>query len=194
MWQEFKPTIYFLLRFFGTYAVLSILYGLFIRGYDVREPAELDSFTRLIVNQVGGISTAIGYDVDYRRDDHLNYVGAESETTYDSLYLNGQSAIAVEEGCNGLNVMILFVAFILAFGGQRVRAVWFIPLGLVIIHLSNLARLLALAVLNVDFEGRFFHFFHKYGFTAVIYAVVFVLWFTWVQFVVKSDNANPEAA
>ena len=191
MWQEFKPTLYFLLRFFGTYIILSLAYGLYIKHYDEQSPALLDPFTRIIINQVGKISSSLGYKSETIQNDHLNYPKSGYAQTFDSLLLNDKRAIAVEEGCNGLNVMIMFVAFIFAFGGWKSRnSLWFLPLGLIFIHFSNLLRLFLLAWLNVDHDGRMFHFFHKYGFTAVSYASVFLLWFVWVRNYAKSPKVD----
>lgn len=180
MWQQFKPTIYFLLRFFGVYLVLSVAYGLYINQYDTASPAQTDPFTRMITYQCSGSSQWLGYRSQVIEDDHRNYTSNE-EQTYDSLWLNDQYAISIEEGCNGLNLMILFVAFIIGFGGSPLRQLLFIPAGLLFIHLANLGRLLLLSWLNIEWSAEAFHFFHKYGFTAVIYLAIFLLWYLWVM-------------
>jgi hypothetical protein len=48
-----------------------------------------------------------------------------------SILIEMRSALNVYEGCNGINVMIVFVAFIFAFGGSGKKMTWFIPLGIV---------------------------------------------------------------
>jgi len=173
-------TVFFLMRFFAVYLALSWVYGRYIAHYDTLDPPRTDPFTREVVYEVTRLASWLGYETDVKLDDHLIYPAAE-EQTYDSIHLNGLIGVGVEEGCNGLSIMILFVAFVLSFGGNAQQAAWFVPAGLVFIHLANLGRILFLAILNVDFGGKHFHFFHKYGFTAVIYAAVFALWFVWVQ-------------
>lgn len=197
MWSDFRPTLLFLFRFFLTYGLLSAAYGFFIKQYDQAEPQVRDPFTHWVVEQVAQIAKWQGYEVVIEENAHLNYAKTAEEQTFDTLIFNDIRAIAVEEGCNGLSVMILFVSFVLAFGGNFQRLLWFIPAGLLLIHLSNLIRLYLLAILKVDFEGQYFHFFHKYGFTAVIYLSVFLLWYVWVQFLVKPSahkNANEARA
>lgn len=180
MLKEFKPTIFFLLKFFGIYLIGSLLYGLFISSYDTKAEPQLDPITRAVTYNCVQVASVFGYTSTIVQDDHLNRT-SETEQTYDSVYLNETYAISVEEGCNGINIMILFVAFVVGFGGKLKPMLLFIPLGLVFIHISNIVRLLLLALLNVELGGRAFHFFHKYFFTAVIYLAVLLLWYLWVR-------------
>ncbi len=76
--------------------------------------------------------------------------------------------------------MIVFAAFLAAFGGSMKKLGWFLPLGIVLIHLSNLARIILLYVVAVGYQ-HYFYYVHKYVFTAAIYAMVFALWIVWVK-------------
>lgn len=178
MWREFRPTLLFLAKFVIIYLLGSGLYGIYIAQYDLKE--SLDPATRWVTYQCASTAGLMGYEPEVIQDDHLNWTNGP-EQTYDSLWLDTQCAISVEEGCNGLNVMILFVAFVIGFGGRWLNMLIFIPSGLIFIHLANIGRLMLLSLLNVEFEGQGFHFFHKYGFTAVLYLAILVLWYFWVM-------------
>ncbi len=180
MWQEFKPTIFFLAKFFGVYLALSWLYGLYIGAFDTQAQPQVDPITREVAQHCTQTGNLLGYEPFVLENDHLNRE-TPPEQTYDSIWFDGVYAISVEEGCNGINIMILFLAFIIGFGGKLINTVIFIPLGILFIHLANIGRLLLLSLLNVEFEGTAYHFFHKYGFTAVIYAAVLFLWYLWVM-------------
>lgn len=179
MWQEFKPTVFFLLKFFVLYLGLSTAYGLYIGAYE--SDAKVDPATRVVARHCSGSAGLLGYQTQIVEDDHLRRESLP-EQTYDSLWFDDIYAVSVEEGCNGLNVMILFVSFVIAFGGSWRAMLWFIPAGLLFIHLANLGRLLFLSLMNVEWGGRGFHFFHKYGFTAVLYLAILVLWYLWVMY------------
>jgi len=179
MWKEFKPTILFLIKFFGIYFLFSMLYGFYIGKYDTASPPETDPVTNYITVSCGKTASLFGYTPEIVWDDHLN-AETKSEVTYDSLWLDNAYAISVEEGCNGINIMILFIAFVVAFGGKLINMLIFIPAGILFIHVSNIGRLMLLSLLNVEWGGQAFHFFHKYGFTAVIYLSVLLLWYLWV--------------
>lgn len=180
MWKEFKPTILFLVKFFAIYGILSFGYGRYIQYYDTLNEPQTDPVTSFVTFNCTNSATIFGYEPVIVQNDHLNHSDAELEQTYDSIWLSGKYAISVEEGCNGINIMILFLAFVVAFGGKLLNTVIFIPVGILFIHASNIGRLMLLSLLNVEFDGRAFHFFHKYGFTAVIYLSILFLWYLWV--------------
>lgn len=180
MWKEFKPTILFLVKFFVIYFVFSWLYGLFISNYDMAETPATDPITRFVTYNCTRTASFMGYEPEVVEDDHLNR-DVLPEQTYDSVWLDDMYAVSIEEGCNGINIMIIFVAFVVAFGGKLINMLIFIPAGLIFIHLANIGRLLLLSLLNVEWGGRAFHFFHKYGFTAVLYVAILILWYLWVM-------------
>ena len=180
MLKEFGPTLRFLLRFFGAYGVLALLYALFIRSYDTMEPPRLDPFSRWVSHQVEWVEeTFLGREVEVIEDYHLEFA-AQPEQTYDGFLVDGKYTVALEEGCNGLAMMYLFASFVFAFGGSVRTMALYIPAGLLFLHAANLFRLAWLIELNMAGEGTWFHFFHKYGFTGVIYGAVFLLWVLWV--------------
>jgi exosortase family protein XrtF len=164
---EFKPTIFFLGKFLGLYIAGNLAYGLFVTAY---EPCP-DPATRTVSEQTGFVLTTFGWPVDVY-DHHRK---ATSMLRY-----NDREILAVYEGCNGLNTMIIFVAFIIAFGPINKKLWWFIPLGLLIIHLSNLLRI-TLLFFVAEYRPDFMYFIHKYVFTAILYLVIFLLWVWWVK-------------
>ena len=106
----------------------NFLYGLYATAY---EPSP-DPATYWVTDQTAMVLTVCGWptEAENRTDK------ATTELSHD-----GRRILAVYEGCNGLNVMIIFVAFLFAFGPINKTLLWFIPLGLLIIHLMNLARI-----------------------------------------------------
>lgn len=163
---DVKPAVRFLGIFLGCYLGLSILYGLWIESLGSLP----DGMTREVSREVAGILKGLGYDAETRP----NPLGP---TVF--LYLGEEKIINVFEGCNGLNVMIVFLSFVFAFGGSARNIAWFIPAGFLAIHVTNLARVLWLFWLAAV-DAKLFYYFHKYLFTAVIYLIVFALWWFWV--------------
>lgn len=164
--KEFKPTLRFLLIFLSVYFVLNLLYGLWIESLGTRP----DFATHWVSAQSANLMSALGYDAMAEQNPDGPTIRMLSG---DRVILN------VFEGCNGLNVVIVFMAFILAFGGPVRKMSWFIPLGILAIHLCNLGRIMLLYFLSYS-SSNYFHYFHKYLFTAVIYGAVFFLWWLWI--------------
>lgn len=165
--REFRPTIFFLGKFLGLYLVGNLLYGLFVTSFSpLPDPA-----TRWVSEQTGFVLTSCGWPVDVY--DHQRK--ATTMVRYDD-----REVLSVYEGCNGINTMIIFVAFLIAFGPLNKTLLWFIPVGLLIIHLVNLARI-TLLFFVAEYRPDFMYFIHKYLFTATLYAVIFLLWVWWVK-------------
>jgi exosortase family protein XrtF len=165
--REFKPTILFLTKFLGIYLVMNLLYGLYVTNYRPRP----DPVTRWVSEQTGWVITACGWPTVVR--DHR-----QKPTT--ELIFENRPVLAVYEGCNGINTFIVFVAFVIAFGPAEKKMLWFIPLGIVIIHLANLARI-TLLFFVAEYRPNVMYFVHKYLFTASLYVVIFLLWIWWVK-------------
>ena len=93
---------------------------------------------------------------------------------------NARFAVNIENGCNGVETMIIFVAAVLAFPASwKARAVGLI-LGLVAIQLVNLVRVVALFLTGAYFPS-FFDSSHTVVWqTVVILAGVF-LWIFWAN-------------
>jgi len=173
MLKEFKPTILFLLKFGLIFGIGSGSYSYFISSYNTQDPPLADPFTEIVAVHTNAALEAFNYKTVMWHPITQPTVG---------IYIEGyeDDSVGVYEGCNGVNVMILFVAFIVAFGGSVKKMAWFIPVGILAIHAFNIFRLTALCVLATMSHGVF-HFVHKYAFTSIIYVFVLLLWIVWVK-------------
>jgi exosortase family protein XrtF len=171
--QEFKPTIFFLLRFLGIYVVGNLLYGFFITRY---YPGP-DPVTSWVSHQSAVVVSAMGWKV------HVVEMLARP-TAF--LKYGDDPVISIYEGCNGLNVMIIFVAFIAGFGPATKKMAWFVPFGLIVIHAANLVRIILLFFVTL-YLPDFLYFAHKYLFTAFLYLIVFLLWIWWVRKIARHE-------
>lgn len=167
MWKEFRPTINFLGKFVGIYLLFNVIYGLWITSYD-RQP---DPMTIIATKHAGWFLDAIGFET--------GVLVNEDKPTAD-LALGERRIVSVYEGCNGINIAIVFLAFVGAFGPYRIALLWFIMSGLLLIHIANVGRIVALFVVSVKLPD-YFYFVHKYAFTASIYLFIFLLWMWWVN-------------
>jgi len=164
--KEFKPALTFVGKFLALYFIGNVVYGLYIES--CKENPDL--ITRAVTAQTSSILNTLGYDTSM--DDH-------PDAPKIALKEAGDVVINVYEGCNGVNVIIVFMAFLFAYGGPA-RILWvFLPLGVLIIHLFNLLRVGLLFYLALSNSSQFYYY-HKYFFTAALYIVVFGLWALWV--------------
>ncbi len=122
------------------------------------------------------ILSLLGYDVlisDVLYSGYLNHIA-----------VLGSDGVVIGPGCDGLVIMALFFLFILFMPGKISNKLWFIPLGLLGIHLFNVLRVVCLALL-MKFHPEWLDFNHDYTFTVLMYSFVFLLWVVWVKFYAK---------
>lgn len=124
--------------------------------------------------------------VAYQTEDLLQIMGQEAYTVPHlkqacmKLFFNNKYIARVVEGCNAMSVMILFVAFVVAFKGKLRHTLLFIIAGIFIIHILNVLRIALLSMALFHYR-EYEHILHGVIFPLFIYGVVFGLWVIWVQ-------------
>lgn len=167
---QYRPFFIFLLKFFVTYGILTFFYQLYLNSYDAVR-FENDGFTNLVADQTKDVLLLFGQDA---------YTLPHPSQQSVKLFLNEKFIARVVEGCNAMSVMILFVAFVIAFKGKLKHTVLFILAGILIIHLLNILRIALLAIALYHYP-QYEHILHGVIFPLFIYGVVFGLWVLWVQ-------------
>lgn len=166
MLKEYKDAILFLVKYVAIYVVLNTAYAYYISYYT----PVADPLTIVVTKHTKSLLSVFEANVDY------HVVSASMNVP---ITRNGETVMMVYEGCNSVNVMIVFVAFIISFQGPLKLFIRYFMVGLVVVYLVNLLRLMGLYAVALYFPGSFY-FFHKFFFTGVIYLVVFAIWYFWV--------------
>lgn len=89
-------------------------------------------------------------------------------------------AVAIENGCNGVETMTIFFAAILAFPAAWSSRLLGIAIGFVGIQLLNLVRVIAL-FLTGSYLPDFFDTSHTVVWQSVVVATSLLLWLFWAQ-------------
>jgi exosortase family protein XrtF len=96
------------------------------------------------------------------------------------LFVEEKNVARVVEGCNAISVIILFIAFVIAFKGTWKRTVMFVLAGSILIYLLNVIRIALIAIALYHYPQHE-HLLHGVVFPLFIYGVVFLLWVIWVS-------------
>lgn len=164
-----KPFFMFLLRFALSYIVLAGVYWLYLSQYDATR-FETDSATREVAHESSALVRLFG---------DASYTEPHTKDVSEKLFVNGKYVARIVEGCNGISVIILFAAFIVAFYAGFKKTAVYIVAGAVVIHVLNILRI-ALIGMAANRYPEYWDFLHDIVFPSFIYAVVFVLWVFWV--------------
>jgi len=97
-----------------------------------------------------------------------------------TMYWPNNGYIAINYGCSGLKQILQFALLMIIFPGPWKKKMWYIPMGMFIVHLTNLFRIIGLAEILVILPD-YWKFSHDYIFRPIFYVVIFSLWVYWVE-------------
>lgn len=168
-----RTIIIFLVKFFATYFILFGIYSYYL--HKTQQKANVFScspVTVIVGNHVAQLSNLMGYNASVEQNkDELSM----------RFILDGKYVSRIIEGCNSFSIIILFLAFIIAFSGSIKATILFGLFGSVLIYIVNLLRIIALSILYYRFP-EYQDILHNLFFPAVIYGLIFILWITWVKY------------
>lgn len=177
LFKKYWPVIKFLLLFLGTYSLLSALYMLYVSSS--KDGSYFPDFiTHLVSAQTEAVLAALGYKPTLQVDPQLPML---------RVLLYGKYVGNINEGCNALSIMILFVSFIVAFAQKFKKTALFILGGLVLIYATNIIRIVILSIALYNYPESS-DFLHDIVFPGIIYGMVFILWLFWVRNISKVIN------
>jgi exosortase/archaeosortase family protein len=103
-------------------------------------------------------------------------------------FVENNGYIAINESCSGLKIFLQFIVLMVLFPGPWKHKLWYIPTGLVMIHITNIFRIVGLAQVTISLP-QYWHFSHDYFFRPLFYVVIFTMWVVWVEyFYTKKDK------
>ncbi|MFC2110514.1 exosortase family protein XrtF [Bacteroidota bacterium] len=167
-----KSIRFFLLKFFTTYFVLFAFYSVYLNRTQEKTPVFVCSpITNSVAEQTKNTLNFLGYNV--RTEPHDMELSVK-------LLVNNVYTARVIEGCNSISLIILFIAFIIAFPGSFVATVLYAIIGSLLIYLVNILRIafLTMALYKWPDEQELLH---NLVFPSIIYGMVFLLWVIWVN-------------
>lgn len=177
-----KPILIFLIKFFVSYFILFIIYSTYLQRTQIKSvPFQCAPITKMVSNHVGHTANFLGYKLDI--------IPFDKELAID-VYIGPKHTIKIIEGCNGVSIIILFIAFIFAFSGRVKTTFFYMLFGSLLIYFANILRIILFALLLYKYPEHQ-AILHKLVFPALIYGLIFLLWVVWVQyFSVKSTLDN----
>jgi exosortase family protein XrtF len=158
--KENKKAVIFVASMLGIYLVLQFTYD-----YAISPNTSIDSkLIGLIISQAEIILQFLGYELLMPDPQYGAHMG-----------IQGTSGVVIGNPCDGLSLFILFTSFLIVFSGKWWFKVIYILLGIGLIHLLNVLRVVALALI-VRYSPESLDFHHSYTFTLFIYGVIFLVW------------------
>jgi len=154
------------------YLLLYLIYQFIIKRYTFYD----QKFIGSIIESADTLLHALGYTTfKVLQDRDMQVIGVD-----------GSNGVWVGSNCNAITLFALFSVFIITYPGNQKHKLWFIPAGILAIHLLNILRVVALALISYYYP-QYLNFNHTYTFTFLVYFFIFLLWIIWVnKFSVKT--------
>lgn len=102
------------------------------------------------------------------------------------IYLNNKKVVGIADGCNGLELYVLYVGFLIAFSGSFKKVMQYAILGTLIIFVLNTFRSYAITLLNI-YGSSLTEVAHHYFFKLLIYGIMFLLWMRFTKTTEKNE-------
>ena len=163
---QYKPFLLFLGKFFLVYLILTSIYRIYIA---TSCDDCIDGITENVSVLTEKLSNLIGVKLSVVPN-YMNY----------NIVYNNKVTARIIEGCNAISVIILFIAFIVAFSGKLKQTLFFILGGSLFIYVLNILRIIVLSILIYYYPSQE-HILHGVIFPLIIYGAVFILWVIWVN-------------
>jgi len=163
----------FLLRFLGTYSFLFLIYFIFLTNtQSTKGFFKSDPLTIHVAEQSTRILNAFNQNIITEQD---------SDELSVNLLLDGEYIVGIIEGCNSVSIIILFIAFVIAFKGSLKNTLLFSIVGAFSIYYVNILRI-AILTYGMYHYPTYTWLFHDLIFPAIIYGYIFLLWIVWVNY------------
>lgn len=150
-----------MLKLIGLFGLLTAIYELFVIPHTSLDSQLID----ILISQAGAILSALGYTLLDPNPMWTAHFGIEDTP-----------GVVIGNPCDGLSLFILYVSFIIVFSGKW----WFksltVAFGVLIIHLLNVFRIIALALIVKNYP-TWLDFHHSYTFTLFVYLSIFFIWY-----------------
>jgi exosortase/archaeosortase family protein len=108
--------------------------------------------------------------------DSYAYEGAITNQELSAIYHNDFRVLYIANVCNGLELMVLFIGFIICMPSSFLRKIKYIIIGVLLLDTINIIRCVGLIYLREYYEV-YFDFAHHYLFKAMVYSSTLLMWY-----------------
>ncbi len=115
---------------------------------------------------------------DYSTRSEISNVATDQGYTampLQKIFFHQNNVVSIEDGCNALELFVLYAGFIICMPAKSLRKTLFIIGGIIAIYITNVVRCAGVAYI-ILYHPRYADFAHHYVFTFVVYGLIIALW------------------
>lgn len=108
-----------------------------------------------------------------------------------TMWFSNGGYIAVNESCSGLKQFYQVLVLFVLFPGPWRHKLWFIPLGFLVMFVTNVFRIVSLSLILL-WKPEYWDFSHDWILRPFFYIVLFALWVWWVERFVRKGKSGKQ--
>lgn len=181
------PIRLFLGKAFLFFVIWKIIYSFFLFNSN--------SIDNLLTNHVGTSSVQILNNLTSmsgfieKEEIYSEILGGEIiEHNSSAIYHNNYKVLNIAHACNGLELLVLYIGFIVCMPSNLKRKVLYIVIGVILLDIVNILRCVGLIYLREYFHA-YFQFAHHYVFKVIVYSSTFILWIVYARKIQLKNEA-----
>ncbi|WP_372756519.1 archaeosortase/exosortase family protein [Mariniflexile sp.] len=194
IFNSFKEKIPLPIRLFLGKAVLffivwKIIYGVFF--------VNTNSLDTILTSHVADASVFVLNN--FTSMDNFEAVSEVYEETFggevvlnkaSTIYHNNYIVLNIADACNGLELIVLYIGFIVCMPSKFLRKALYIAIGIILLDIANILRCVGLIYLR-EYYHAYFEFAHHYIFKIVVYSVTFLIWVVYTRKIHLKNEVIP---
>ncbi len=106
--------------------------------------------------------------------------GALEKNYGNTIYTNQKAILYIADSCNGLELIALYLGFIIAMQTKIIRKIKYCIVGGIFIYYMNVLRCIGLIILQIN-SSKHFEFAHHYLFKLIVYSSILMLWHFYME-------------
>jgi exosortase/archaeosortase family protein len=121
---------------------------------------------------------------------NVNVLGMTIHTVDTTMFFPDCGYVGINHSCSAVKQFMQWLVLMLLYPGPWRHKLWFIPAGIIILHLTNIFRIVGLSVVLLNWPA-YWDWSHDWVFRPFFYVVIFAMWVLWVErFSNRSLNNN----
>jgi exosortase/archaeosortase family protein len=142
-------------------------------GIDVSLP--FDFMADLVAKSTLYILNLLGMDVVMNNENVLRHT-----TGY---------GVRIIWACSGLKQIYIFFCIALFSRGHWNKKLFFIPIGIIMVHFTNVIRIVITAAIT-KYHHEWFPFLHDYVTKYAFYLIIFLMWVVWDEVIISKQSSS----
>ena len=111
---------------------------------------------------------------------NVHLLGLPFVTEGKTIFFTNGSWIAINSSCAGDKQILQFILLLLIYPGPWKQKAWYIPVGMILMHSTNILRIVLLSLVSV-WKPDWWHIAHDVFLRGMFYVVILILWIIWME-------------